>query len=126
MIVIQEKAIDVQVLFDAVHRKDAGAVVLFMGTVRSDRDVVALDYEVYKEMALKQMGRLVERTKEKFGVVEIAVVHRIGRIAVGRASVAIAVAGRHRREAFEACEWLMDQIKRIVPIWKTEKTSRRR
>ncbi len=125
MIVIQEKAIDVQVLFDVVRRKDAGAVVLFVGTVRSDRDVVALDYEVYKEMALKQMGRLVERTKEKFGVLEIAVVHRIGRITVGRASVAIAIAGRHRREAFEACEWLMDQLKRIVPIWKTEKTSRR-
>jgi len=120
VIEIQRKAIDFGSLVDAVHRHEAGAVVAFLGTVRREPGLVALDYEVYKSMALKQMARLADRAKEKFGVLDVAIVHRLGRIPVGRASVGIAVSAPHRREAFGACEWLMDQLKRIVPIWKTE------
>jgi molybdopterin converting factor subunit 1 len=120
LIEIQRGAIDVQVVVDSVRRSDAGAVVLFVGTVRSDRGVRALDYEVYRPMAMKQMARIAEEARAKFGALEIAIVHRLGRIAVGSPSVAIAVAAPHRAEAFAACEWAMDQVKQIVPIWKTE------
>lgn len=120
-IAIQRTAIDLASVVGSVHRRDAGAVVAFLGSVRADPGVVALDYEVYEAMALKEMRRLAEATKAKFGVLEIAVVHRLGRVPVGRPSVAIAVASRHRREAFAACEWLMARLKEIVPIWKTER-----
>lgn len=124
MIAIQRKAIDLKALVDAVRRDDAGAVVTFLGTVRSEPGVAALDYEVYEAMALKQMRRLAVEAKKKFGVLEVAVVHRLGRIRVGVASVAIAVSGRHRREAFEACEWLMEELKQVVPIWKGDSPGR--
>jgi MoaE-MoaD fusion protein len=120
---IQRGAIDVQAVVGSVERDDAGAVVLFLGNVRSDPGVRALDYEVYRPMALKQMAELAELTKKKFGVFEVSIVHRTGRIAVGRPSVAIAVSAAHRAEAFAACQWAMDEVKRIVPIWKTESSS---
>jgi MoaE-MoaD fusion protein len=122
---IQREAIDVESVVDSVRRPDAGAVVLFLGTVRSDRSVRALDYEVYRPMAMKQMTRIADETKAKFGALEIAIVHRLGRIAVGIPSVAIAVSAAHRAEAFAACEWAMDQVKQIVPIWKTESSRTR-
>src|SRR5205823_13082570 len=117
---IQREAIDVEAVVDSVRRPDAGAGVLFLGTVRADRGVRALDYEVYRPMALKQIGRIADEARAKFGALEIAVVHRLGRIVVGSPSVAIAVSAAHRAEAFDACEWAMDQVKQIVPIWKTE------
>jgi len=126
VIKIQREVIDFGTLIDVVHRNEAGAVVTFLGTVRREPGLVALDYEVYESMALKQMARLADRAKEKFGVLEVAIVHRLGRIPVGRASVAIAVSAAHRREAFGAAEWLMDQLKRIVPIWKSERSPRPR
>ncbi len=121
LIEVQRKAIDVESVVDAVHRLDAGAVVLFLGTVRADPGVKALDYEVYRPMAVKKMVEIVERAKGKFGVLEIAIVHRLGRIRVGRPSVAIAVSAAHRGEAFAACEWAMAEVKKFVPIWKAEK-----
>jgi molybdopterin converting factor subunit 1 len=123
---IQREAIDVEAVVDSVRRPQAGAVVLFLGTVRSDRGVRAIDYEVYRPMALTQIGRITDEAKAKFGALEIAIVHRLGRIAVGSPSVAIAVSAAHRAEAFAACEWAMDQVKQIVPIWKTETSTRRK
>jgi MoaE-MoaD fusion protein len=120
LIEIQRGAIDVEAVVDSVRRSDAGAVVLFLGTVRSDRGVRALDYEVYRPMAMNQMARIADEARAKFGALEIAIIHRLGRIAVGNPSVAIAVSAAHRAEAFAACEWAMDQVKQIVPIWKTE------
>ena len=121
LIEVQRKAIDVESVVDAVHRLDAGAVVLFLGTVRADPGVKALDYEVYRPMAVKKMVEIAERAKGKFGVLEVAIVHRLGRIRVGRPSVAIAVSAAHRGEAFAACEWAMAEVKKVVPIWKAEK-----
>ena len=126
LVEIQRGTIDVEAVVDSVQRHDAGAVVLFLGTVRSDPGVQALDYEVYRPMALKQMEEIAILAKKKFGVLEISTVHRLGRIAVGRPSVAIAVSAVHRAEAFAACEWAMNEVKRIVPIWKTESSARRR
>jgi molybdopterin synthase catalytic subunit len=120
VIEITRKRIDVEAILESVRRDDAGAVVLFLGTVRADEGISALDYEVYVPMAEKVLADLVDRARAKFGILDMSVVHRIGRVAVGKDSVAIACASAHRREAFDACAWAMDEIKRIVPIWKSE------
>ena len=117
---IQRTAIDTEAVVASVRRDDAGAVVLFLGTVRSDPGVKALDYEVYRPMALKKMAEIVAGAQKRFAVLEMTIVHRLGRVAVGRPSVAIACSTAHRREAFEAASWAMDEMKKVVPIWKTE------
>ena len=124
MIEIQRARIDVEEVVNSVRRDDAGAIVVFLGSVRSDPEVQALDYEVYKPMALRTLTELVERTKEKFDVLEMSIVHRVGRVPVGGDSVVIVCAATHRSEAFAACAWAMDEVKRIVPIWKTESAAR--
>lgn len=124
MIAVQRRSIDLAAVVNSVRREDAGAIVLFLGTVRSDPAVAALNYEVYRPMAMKTLAELVVRAKEKFGVLEMSVVHRLGRIPVGGDSVAIACSSAHRREAFAAAAWAMDEVKRIVPIWKAEAAPR--
>lgn len=120
MIAVQRNRIDVESVVESVRRDEAGAIVLFLGSVRADPGVHALDYEAYRPMALKNLTVLADRAKEKFGVTAMTIVHRLGRVTVGRDSVAIACAAPHRAEAFAACEWAMDEVKHIVPIWKTE------
>jgi len=117
---IQRTAIDTEAVVASVRRDDAGAVVLFLGTVRSDPGVKALDYEVYRPMALKKMEEIVAVARKRFSVLEMTIVHRLGRVSVGRPSVAIACSTAHRGEAFEAASWAMDEMKKVVPIWKTE------
>src|SRR2546427_161802 len=80
----------------------------------------ALDYEVYKPMAIRTLADLVDVAKAKFGVIAMSIVHRVGRVSVGSDSVAIACAAVHRAEAFSACAWAMEEVKRVVPIWKQE------
>lgn len=126
MIAVQRGRIDVEAVVDSVRRDDAGAVVLFLGTVRADPGVVALDYEVYGAMAVRKLTELAERAKAKFGVLEVSIAHRLGRVPVGGDSVAIACAAPHRKEAFDACAWAMEEVKRIVPIWKSEAALARR
>lgn len=126
MIEVQRSRIDVESVVKSVRRDDAGAIVVFLGTVRSDPDVQALDYEVYKPMALRTLAELVARARDKFGILEVSIVHRVGRVPVGADSVVIACAAAHRSEAFAACAWAMDEVKRIVPIWKTETGPRKR
>ncbi len=120
MIEITRRRIDVDAVLDSVRRNEAGAVVLFLGSVRAEEDLAALDYEVYVPMARKVLADVAERAKAKFGVLEMSIVHRLGRVPVGGDSVAIACAAPHRREAFGACAWAMDEVKRVVPIWKSE------
>ena len=100
-----------------------GAVCLFDGIVRDNsrgRPTLHLDYEAYEEMALKQMSLLRAEAIEHFGVREIAIVHRLGRLTVGETSIFIAVASAHRGAAFDACRWVIDTLKKTVPIWKLE------
>lgn len=100
-----------------------GAVCVFDGIVRNNtrgRSTLHLDYEAYEEMALKQMFALREEALGRFAVREVAIVHRLGRLTVGETSVLIAVASVHRGAAFEACRWLIDTLKKTVPIWKKE------
>jgi molybdopterin synthase catalytic subunit len=100
-----------------------GAVCVFDGIVRDNtrgRKTLYLDYEAYREMALEQMQRLSAEAVERFGVRDVAMVHRLGRLMVGETSVLIVVASAHRASAFEACRWLIDTLKKTVPIWKKE------
>jgi molybdopterin synthase catalytic subunit len=124
MIDVQRARIDLEAVVDSVRRDDAGAIVLFVGTVRADDGVRALDYEAYRPMAIKSFVALAARAREKFGITEMSIVHRVGRVPVGGDSVAIACAGAHRAETFAACQWAMEEVKRIVPIWKTEVAGR--
>ena len=119
LIRLQVAAIDPDEVLELVHDPAAGAVVLFLGTVRADPGVEALDYEAYEGMAVKKMEALRSAAKQRFGISELAVVHRTGRLAIGETSVAVACSAPHRQEAFRACEWAMEELKKIVPIWKT-------
>ena len=100
-----------------------GAVCVFDGIVRDNtrgRRTLYLEYEAYEEMALTQMRGLAAEAVTKFGVREVAVVHRLGRLEVGETSVLVVVACAHRGAAFEACRWVIDSLKKTVPIWKKE------
>jgi MoaE-MoaD fusion protein len=111
-----------RLIADAKRGED-GAVVVFDGIVRNHsrgRSTLYLDYEAYEEMARKQMNQLVQEARERFRVRHITIVHRLGRLEVGETSVLIVVASAHRAQAFEACRWLIDTLKKTVPIWKKE------
>ena len=100
-----------------------GAVCVFDGIVRDNtrgRKTLHLDYEAYREMALEKMRGLAGEAVERFGVRDVALVHRLGRLYVGETSVLIVVASAHRGAAFDACRWLIDTLKKTVPIWKKE------
>lgn len=100
-----------------------GAVCTFDGIVRDNtrgRKTLWLDYEAYEEMALAQMKGLAADAVAKFGVRDVTLVHRLGRLTVGETSVLIVVASAHRGAAFDACRWLIDTLKKQVPIWKKE------
>ena len=111
-----------QILAD-IKRGEDGATVVFEGIVRNQtrgRKTLYLDYEAYEEMALRQMERLAEQARKEFQIREVALVHRLGHLEIGETSVLIVVASAHRAAAFEACRWLIDTLKRTVPIWKKE------
>ena len=100
-----------------------GAIVTFEGIVRNNtrgRETLYLDYEAYRDMALAQMEALANEAVTKFGVRDVALLHRLGRIGIGETSVLIVVASTHRGAAFDACRWLIDTLKKQVPIWKKE------
>ena len=120
---IVRERIDAQTILEKIKRPEDGAAVLFDGVVRNNtrgRQTLYLDYEAYEEMALNQMEELAEQAIAKFGVRDVALVHRLGRLELGETSVLIVVASAHRAAAFEACRWLIDTLKRTVPIWKKE------
>jgi MoaE-MoaD fusion protein len=106
-----------------VKQGEDGAVVVFDGIVRNEtrgRSVLYLDYEAYEDMALRQMKRLANDAKKRFGVRHVTIMHRLGRLQVGESSILIVVASAHRAQAFDACRWLIDTVKTTVPIWKKE------
>jgi molybdopterin synthase catalytic subunit len=122
MILLTNEPLDPQRAVDAVLRASDGAYVLFVGVVRDHargRDVTGLEYEAYRPMAERQMRKLVDEARARWGL-PAAILHRFGYLAVGEASVVVCVASAHRAEAFEACRWLIDALKRDVPIWKKE------
>ncbi len=123
MIQLTDHPIDTTALVDGALHPEAGAVVLFLGTTREltdGRQTVALDYEAYQEMAERQLADLEAEARRRWPVIECIIVHRLGRVAPTEASVAIAVSTPHRSDAFAAGQWLIDSLKRDVPIWKRE------
>ena len=123
MVELTEQTIDAANILARVHSSQAGAVVLFLGTVRemtAGRQTLWLDYECYPEMARQKMAELEAEARQRWPVVECVIVHRLGRIELGEASVAVAVSTPHRRDAFEAGQWLIDTLKVVVPVWKQE------
>jgi len=106
-----------------LRSKSDGAIVSFVGAVRGGGGAKYLEIEIYDEMALRQMRLLAKQARAKFKVGAITIIHRKGKLAVGENIVLIAVAAPHRKEAFDACEWLIDELKKVVPIWKSENMS---
>src|SRR5215212_8036045 len=126
MIQLTDDPIDTSSLLNRVQHPEAGAVVLFLGTTRAltaGKQTVALDYESYREMAERQLAELEAEARRRWPVIECNITHRLGRVPPTEASVAIAVSTPHRHDAFAAAEWLIDSLKRDVPIWKREQWS---
>lgn len=120
---IVREVIDSQKIVADLKRGEDGAALVFEGVVRNQtrgRKTLYLDYEAYQEMALAQMESLAKQALQQFGIRDVAIVHRLGRLEIGETSVLIAVASAHRAAAFDACRWLIDTLKRTVPIWKKE------
>jgi MoaE-MoaD fusion protein len=120
--IIREK-IDTQAVLAKLKQPADGAAVIFEGVVRDNtrgRRALYLNYEAYEEMALKQMDALIAQALQQFPIRAVSIVHRLGRLEIGETSVLIAVASAHRAAAFDACRWLIDTLKRTVPIWKKE------
>jgi molybdopterin synthase catalytic subunit len=123
MIALTRDAIDYRALTEQVRRPDCGAVVTFLGTVRDLTDgkvTQALDYEAYPAMAEKKMAEIEGDTRRRWPVGEMALLHRLGHLEVGEISVAVAVSCPHRGQAFKACQYAIDRLKELVPIWKKE------
>lgn len=120
---IVRDAIETSSVLARIKSGEDGAAVVFEGVVRNQtrgRRTLYLDYEAYEEMAVQQMEGLAEQALRDFKVRDVALVHRLGRLQIGETSVLIVVASPHRAAAFEACRWLIDTLKRTVPIWKKE------
>jgi len=120
---IVRESIDTKGVVDGLKRGEDGASVVFEGVVRNQtrgRNTLCLDYEAYEEMALQQLDSLAAQALQQFQIRDVAMVHRLGRLQIGETSVLIAVASAHRGPAFDACRWLIDTLKRTVPIWKKE------
>ena len=123
MIKLQAEPIRIESIVDNVYCENSGAVNIFIGRVRStnkNKSVVRLEYEAYDQMALKEMEKIVRAAKEKWPIDKFAVIHRKGKLAVGDIAVVIAVSTPHRKESFEACSYMIDQLKATVPVWKKE------
>jgi len=120
---IIESGIPIMDLINRVRNPKAGAIVTFEGTVREDSDGVKVDalfYESYREMAIREIRDMIEYCIRQFGITDAAVVHRIGRVNLTEDSVVIAVSAPHRGQAFDACRYIINQIKERAPIWKRD------
>jgi molybdopterin synthase catalytic subunit len=120
---IVRSPIDTQEALANLKHADDGAAVVFEGVVRNQtrgRRTLYLDYEAYEEMALQQLEGLASQALRNFQIRDLAIIHRLGRLEIGETSVLIVVVSAHRGPAFDACRWIIDTLKRTVPIWKKE------
>lgn len=123
MIQIVREAIDPFALMEKVRMPHCGAVVTFWGTVREltgETLTTSLEYEAHEPMALKMLNQIETEIRQKWPIGEFVLVHRLGHLEVGEIAVVVALSTPHRREAFEACEFAIERLKQIVPIWKKE------
>jgi molybdopterin synthase catalytic subunit len=115
--------IDITSVARRVVPPECGATVTLDGYVRQftkGRETLHLFYEAYEPMALKEMQKLIDQAKKDFEISNVGIVHRLGKLEIGETSVVISVAAPHRKAAFAACEWMIRELKRTVPIWKKE------
>jgi molybdopterin synthase catalytic subunit len=123
MIAIVHQSIDISAVLREASSNSSGATVLFLGTVRDHGDdgiVSEMYYEAYQEMAEETLKKIEQQAIQRWNLLGFIAVHRLGNLKVGEISVAIATSSEHRKEAFEACEYTIDAIKKSVPIWKKE------
>ena len=123
MIKITAKPIDVQKVIDTASSLGAGAVNVFIGTVRDNvhqKNVRWLEYEAYEAMAVAEMRMIIDEAAHRWKLLGWAVSHRVGTLRPGEVAVVVAVSAPHRKESFEACQFIIDTIKAKVPIWKKE------
>jgi MoaE-MoaD fusion protein len=120
---VRESALSVDEVIAAVRHPSAGGIAVFMGVVRDHHEgkpVARLDYEAYRELADKEMRRIVEALTSAHPGTRIAVVHRVGELAIGDVAVVVAVSAAHRGQAFDVCRLAIDRVKETVPVWKKE------
>ena len=120
---ISEEALDISSCISWVMSPECGGIDVFIGTVRNatkGKEVIRLEFEAYKQMALNEMRKIAEQAVEKWPVQKILIHHRTGVLQVGEVPVVIAVAAAHRAAAFDACRYTIDTLKETVPIWKRE------
>ena len=120
---IENKVLDVESLRLSLENFSAGALVTFEGRVRNQnegREVLALEYEAHVPLAEKEGGEILKEALAKFGILEIVCLHRVGKLALGDVAVWVGVIAKHRKAAFKACEFVIDEVKHRVPIWKKE------
>lgn len=123
MIKITEKAIDVQKVIETASSLSAGAVNVFIGTVRNtshNKNVVWLEYEAYEAMAVAEIRKIIDEAAHQWSLQGWAVSHRIGTLKPGEVAVVVAVSAPHRKASFEACQYIIDNVKAKTPIWKKE------
>ena len=123
MITITHEVLCPEAITESVKENGNGAVVTFLGSTRdstAERKVLYLEYEAYRPMADNQLARVADEIQEKWGIANVSIAHRLGRLEIGDISLVVAIASPHRREAFEASAYAIDRIKQIVPIWKKE------
>ena len=112
--------LDVNDLLAAVHGPERGGTCVFTGTVRNDGDVTGIEYSAYEAMAFGEIARILGEAHEKWADARVMLQHRLGLIPVGEASIAIAAAAPHRDDAFRACRFVIEEVKKRLPVWKKE------
>ena len=123
MFKVTSEPLSIDEAYAAVRRDGCGAVALFVGTVRDHHDgkkVVSISYSAFEEMALKEFARIALEARTRWKIGEVYIAHRTGKLSIGDASVVVAVSSPHRAEAFDACRYAIEALKKMAPIWKEE------
>ncbi len=120
MIGITRDVIDAGAMIEAAKRPGMGALVTFCGVVRDDSGVERMELEVYEEVAVRELAAIRDEAMQKYPIESVDIVHRVGTLSVGETILLIVVGAGHRKEAFAACEYIIDRLKQTVPIWKKE------
>ena len=129
LIEVREDDFNIDQELSGIKNPNVGGIVTFIGTVRGfNRDqtekVEALSFEIFKDMALEKFSEIEQQAKDKFEIQDLLIIHRTGKLTVGENIVLVAVSASHRKPAFQACEFIIDEIKKVVPIWKKETTGK--
>ncbi|MDV3103770.1 molybdenum cofactor biosynthesis protein MoaE [Thermococcus waiotapuensis] len=124
-VAVLEGKFDISRATETIANPEAGGYVIFLGKVRNQsrgRKVLKLIYEVYDEMAVEEMKKIREEALKKFGITDMLIWHRRGELKVEEDTILVVASAPHRKEAFEACMWAVDEVKKRVPVWKKEIT----